>query len=77
MMALAWELEKRLGLRGVASALEHIKHLGVTVRAEGGWVKIVASCCCDIYLKPAEAIALAARLIEAAAMIERERAGGQ
>jgi hypothetical protein len=66
--------------RDVALALDRIVHLidrlGILVGREEEWVVIkIGGHIERMYLKPAEAIALALRLIAAAMTIERERAG--
>jgi len=56
-------------------ALDCLDRLGIAVRTEEGWVVVkIGGHIERMYLKPAEAIALALKLI-AAAMTERERAG--
>ena len=68
-------LDKKLE-RDVTLALDYIDRLGIRVATTNdGWVVIkIGGHIERMYLKPAEAIALALRLI-AAAMTERERAG--
>ena len=60
----------------IALALDCLDRLGIAVRTEEGWVVIkIGGHIERMYLKPAEAIALALKLIAAAMTIERERAG--
>jgi len=57
-------------------ALDCLDRLGILVGREEEWVVIkIGGHIERMYLKPAEAIALALKLIAAAMTIERERAG--
>ena len=61
----------------IALALDCLDRLGIAVRTEEGWVVVkIGGHIERMYLKPAEAIALALKLIAAAMTIEN-CAGGQ
>ena len=60
----------------ITLALDCLDRLGITVQRDcEGWVVVKISGHTDVYLKPAEAIVFALKLIAAAMTIERERVG--